>query len=122
MKSSAIMTSRTITTIATGDMCPSMPGSAYGRGMAQIHLGRHSASIEGDFVVFLIGARLNRPWKLRHLPWFARTMPRMLEELEQEPDAGLLAYQQGWFFGGPAVVQYWRSFEHLERYARNPDN
>lgn len=22
---------------------------------------------------------------------------------------------------GPSVVQYWRSFEHLERFARNPE-
>src|SRR6188474_1867286 len=90
--------------------------------MAQIFPGRYSASIDGDFVVFLIGTRLNRPWKLRHLPWFLRTMPRMLKELEEHPEAGLLGYQQGFFFGGPAVVQYWRSFEHLERYARNADS
>jgi hypothetical protein len=30
-------------------------------GMATIHPGRYSAEIEGDFVVFLIGMRLNRP-------------------------------------------------------------
>lgn len=90
--------------------------------MAQIYRGRHSAHIEGDFVVFLIGARINRPWKLRNLPWFARTMPRMLEELEQQPEAGLLGYERGFFFGGPAVVQYWRSFEHLERFARDADS
>src|SRR5690349_3847829 len=90
--------------------------------MAQIYPGRHSAQIEGDFVVFLIGARINRPWKLRHMPWFARTMPRMLKELDADPGAGLLGYERGWMFGGPAVVQYWRSFEHLERYARNSDN
>jgi hypothetical protein len=29
--------------------------------MATIHPGRYSAEIEGDFVVFLIGMRLNRP-------------------------------------------------------------
>src|SRR3954452_20229026 len=90
--------------------------------MATVFPGRHSARIDGDFVVFLIGTRLNRPWKVRHLPWFLTTMPRMLKELEQHPDAGLLGYQQGLFFGGPAVIQYWRSFEHLERYARNADN
>ncbi len=30
--------------------------------MAQIHRGRYTAEIDGDFVVLLIGARLNRPW------------------------------------------------------------
>ena len=89
--------------------------------MAHIYPGRHSATIEGDFVVFLIGMRLNRPWRVRHLPWFIGTMPRMLKELEADPDAGLLGYERALMFGGLAVVEYWRSFEHLERYARNPD-
>jgi hypothetical protein len=33
------------------------------------------------------------------------------------PEAGLLAWHNAWI-KGPAVVQYWRSFEHLERFAR----
>jgi hypothetical protein len=87
----------------------------------QIFPGRHTATIDGDFVVFLIGMRLNRPWKVRHLPWFMATMPRMLSELEAQPDSGLLGAQQAVFFGGLGVVQYWRSFEALERYARDAD-
>ena len=86
-----------------------------------IHQGRHTATIDDDFVVFLIGMRLNRPWKVRHLPWFMRTMPSMLSELEGDPEAGFLGAEKAIMFGGLAVVQYWRSFEHLERYARNPD-
>ena len=87
--------------------------------MPQIHPGRYSARVDGDFVVFLIGMRLNRPWRARHLPWFMRTMPQMLKELDNDPEAGLLGYQRALMFGGFAVVEYWRSFEHLERYARN---
>ena len=86
-----------------------------------IHQGRHTATIDGDFVVFLIGMRLNRPWKVRHLPWFMQTMPKMLKELEADPESGFLGAQQAVMFGGLAVVQYWRSFEHLERYARAAD-
>src|SRR2546421_10549855 len=89
--------------------------------MTRIHAGRHTAQIEGDFVVFLIGMRLNRPWHVRHLPWFMATMPRMLKELERNPDAGLLGYERALMFGGAAVVEYWRSFDHLERYARDPN-
>jgi Domain of unknown function (DUF4188) len=89
--------------------------------MAPIHPGRHSARIEGDFVVFLIGMRLNRPWRVRHLPWFMKTMPAMLKELDAKPELGLLGYQRAAMFGGLAVVEYWRSFEHLERYARSSD-
>ena len=88
--------------------------------MATIHPGRYSAEIEGDFVVFLIGMRPNRPWKLhRWLPVYT-AMPRMLRELQRDPERGLLGAGVGLMFGGPAVVQYWRSFEHLERFARDP--
>jgi hypothetical protein len=29
-------------------------------------------------------------------------------------------FRTGLLDGGPAVVQYWRSFEHMERFARDP--
>jgi hypothetical protein len=89
--------------------------------MAKIHAGRHSAELDGDFVVFLIGMRLNRPWRFRHIPWFMRTMPRMLKELEADPEAGMLGGHGMLLYGGIAYLQYWRSFAHLERYARNAD-
>jgi hypothetical protein len=85
-----------------------------------VFAGRHTATLDGDFVVFLIGMRLNRPWKVRHLPWFMGTMPKMIKELEADPSSGFLGAQQAVMFGGLAVVQYWRSFEQLERYARDP--
>ena len=47
---------------------------------------RMTAQIEGDFVVFLIGMRINRPWKLhKWLPVFL-AMPKMLKELERRPN------------------------------------
>ena len=80
---------------------------------------RRSADIEGDFVVFLIGTHVNRWRDVRAwLPVF-RAMPAMLRELDQHPELGLLQAHAGWMFGGPAVVQYWRSYEHLEAYARS---
>jgi hypothetical protein len=78
---------------------------------------RMSAQIDGDFVVFLIGMRINKPWKLhKWLPVFL-AMPRMLKELESRPESGFL----GAIFGQKVIVQYWRSFEHLEAYARSRD-
>jgi hypothetical protein len=57
--------------------------------MATIHPGRYTAEVDGDFVVFLIGMRLNRPWKLHHWwPVFAG-MRRMLAELARHPERGL---------------------------------
>ena len=41
---------------------------------------RVAAKIEGDFVVFLIGARLNRWWKFLSFFPIARAMSRMVGE------------------------------------------
>jgi hypothetical protein len=86
---------------------------------AEVHRGRYTAGLPGDFVVFLIGMRVNRPWKVhKWLPVFT-AMPRMLRWLDQHPDAGLLHWHTVWI-KGPAIVQYWRSFEQLDRFAREP--
>lgn len=90
--------------------------------MARIEHRRLTADVEGDFVVFMIGMRVNRPWKLhRWLPVFL-AMPRMLRELAKDPDLGLLGYRQHLANPlQPMVVQYWRSFEQLEAFARAKD-
>jgi hypothetical protein len=86
--------------------------------MAEVISERMSAEIEGDFVVFLIGMRINKPWKLhKWIPVFL-AMPRMLKELERQPESGFL----GSISGGFLIAQYWRSFEHLEAYARSHDH
>ncbi len=87
--------------------------------MGEIIAERMAARIEGDFVVFLIGARINKPWKIHKWLPVALAMRRMLKELEDGPRerTGFLGHESH----GSLIVQYWRSFEHLERYARNPD-
>lgn len=48
-------------------------------------------------------------------------MPRLLRELEADPEGGLLG-SRAWFgLRAPVVVQYWRSFDDLNEYARNPE-
>ena len=85
--------------------------------MAKINKGRWTAEIEGDFVVFLIGMRINRVWKVhKWLPVFL-AMPRMLRELSAHPESGFL----GVIPSIGTIVQYWRSFDHLEAYARSED-
>ena len=90
--------------------------------MAELINKRVTAEIEGDFVVFLIGMRINRLWKpWKWLPVFF-AMPRMLRELEDSPESGFLGARQ--YMGSPRrpmLVQYWRSFDQLEAYARNRD-
>jgi hypothetical protein len=90
--------------------------------MSTIVKGRQTASLDDEVVVFLIGMRINRLRSPRSwLPAF-RAMPRMLAELARNPDLGLLSGQ--WFWSGRVIayVQYWRSFEHLARYARARDH
>ena len=72
-------------------------------------------------VVFLIGMRINRLWEFwRWIPVLA-AMPRMLVELAKDPSRGLLGRPRTFISGRVVmVVQYWRSFEELERYARDP--
>ncbi len=82
---------------------------------------RMAAEMEGGFVVFLIGVRLNRWWKVgAWLPVFS-AMPRMLQELARKPELGLLHARSHFGPRSAMVVQYWRSYDHLERYAQDRD-
>jgi hypothetical protein len=86
--------------------------------MAQVLRGRHMAEIDGDFVVFLIGARLSLRHPVRTFKDLGERrggMKAMLDYLVARPEKGLLGYTMGY----PVVVQYWRSFEHLEAFARD---
>jgi hypothetical protein len=90
--------------------------------MAEIKQGRWTAEIDGDFVVFLIGARANslRLFRLFRDLGGGHGMPYMLKELSKHPEKGMLGYEMSTF--GGLIVQYWRSFEHLERFANDKDD
>lgn len=79
---------------------------------------RMTVEFEGDFVVFLIGMRINRFWKIHKWLPVAKAMPKMLKELSQNKESGFLGFQMS---GGipPVIIQYWKSFEHLEAYAKD---
>lgn len=87
-----------------------------------IHPGRFTARIEGDFVVFIIGMRINRLWKVHRWMPVAAAMGPMLRELFTHPDKGLMAVRYGWSGRTVMLVQHWRSFEQLERFARDRDD
>jgi hypothetical protein len=90
--------------------------------MAEIIAERMCAEVEGDFVVFLIGMRVNKPWKVWKWWPVAQAMPRMLIELAKRPELGLLHARTCFGFPVITVIQYWRSFDALEAYARDRDN
>jgi hypothetical protein len=78
---------------------------------------RVAAEIEGDFVVFIIGMRINKLWRPDKWLPVALAMPRMIRELTA---AGAESGFLGAVSAGLTVIQYWRSFEALEAYARDP--
>lgn len=85
-----------------------------------INKGRFTASIEGDFVVFLIGMRINAPLQLHKWGPVFMSMPGMVRELKQKEQSGLLHNEI--FFGRTMLlVQYWRTLEQLLDYATNKE-
>lgn len=81
---------------------------------------RMTASVEGDFVVFLIGMRINQLWKIHRWLPVVLAMGRMLRELYAHRELGLLHHEMG--FGRTFIlVQYWRSMDQFLAYAKNKD-
>jgi hypothetical protein len=90
--------------------------------MAEVITGRQTAALDDDVAVFIIGMRINRLRRVRSwLPAF-RAMPRMLSELAADPSLGLLHVQSFWAGRVIVGVQYWRSFDRLEAFARSADH
>ncbi len=83
--------------------------------------GRMTATLDGDFVVFMIGMRFNKLWAIHDwLPVFL-AMPKMLVELYSHKDLGLLHHEM-WIGRTVLLVQYWRSKEHLLEYAKSKES
>jgi hypothetical protein len=81
---------------------------------------RVAAELPGEFVVFLIGMRINNPLLVHKWLPVAAAMPRMINELARRPELGLL-HAESWFSRTLLMVQYWRSMEQLLAYATNRD-
>jgi hypothetical protein len=90
--------------------------------MSTICNGRYTAKTDQPFVVFLIGMRINKWWRFNQ--WFpvASAMGPMLRTLFTNPEKGFLHAEFFWNMHGPVLIQYWRSFEDLERFARHPSD
>lgn len=79
---------------------------------------RVTGLMDGEFVVFLIGMRVNRWWKPHKWLGVAMAMPRMIRELSAQPELGFLGAEQ-WFGRTSIMLSYWRSMDHLMKYAKN---
>ena len=90
--------------------------------MAQIINRRFTAHTEEPFVVFMIGMRINRFLDFKRWVPTAYAMGPMLRELYGNQEKGFLGAETFLYWPGIALVQYWRSFEDLERFARDPED
>jgi hypothetical protein len=86
--------------------------------MAQVIPGRFAAEMEDSFVVFVIGMRINRLIAFHKWIPVAKAMGPMIKELYQNPDLGFISTEFFWNWRGITLLQYWRSYEQLEKYAR----
>ena len=79
-----------------------------------------TAEIEGDFAVFMTGMRINNFFKVhRWVPTFwsmGGVLHTMFADKESTGALGAHAY---WGNRGAVMIAYFRSIEHLERFANN---
>src|SRR6188472_167646 len=106
-----------------GNVPTAILAASKGAAMARVLNGRHMADVSelGDeVVVFIVGMRLNKPLKLSRWWPVVAAMAKMLNYLDENPDKGLLGCRISYL--PPFAIQYWRSFEDLERFARDADD
>lgn len=90
--------------------------------MAGVVRGRFTADVNGPFVVFVIGMRVNRLRAIGRWWPVAGAMGTMLNVLYRHPEKGFLGAESFLYWRGVALVQYWRSFDDLERFSREPSD
>jgi hypothetical protein len=90
--------------------------------MPEIIKERVCAEVEGEIVIFLIGIRINKPWKFWKWMGVFTAMPRMLTELAAHPELGMLLARVHFGLRNAMILQYWKSAEHLEAFAQSATN
>ncbi|MFC4852058.1 monooxygenase family protein [Actinophytocola glycyrrhizae] len=89
--------------------------------MVKVVPGRVTHRHSGELVIFLIGMTINKPWRVdRWWPAF-RAMPKMLRELSEAEDSGLLGHRLMLEGRNPTLIQYWDSLDRLYAYASARD-
>lgn len=87
--------------------------------MSKVLRGRHTADVDRDFVVFMIGMRVNKWWLVHKWLPVAVAMPKMLMVLGRDKSLGMLGAES--FFRlfplTTTMISYWESFDHLEKFA-----
>lgn len=85
-----------------------------------VNFGRFTADHKGPITVFIIGMRINKFHRIDKWLPVARAMGPMIAELTAHPESGFLGAE--FMLSGLrtiVILQYWRSFDHLESYAKD---
>ena len=90
--------------------------------MVKVIPGRFTAQRDESFVVFLIGMRVNKLFAFRKWITTASAMGPMIKTLYDHPEKGFLGAEVFLNWRGVTILQYWRSFEDLEKFARDKND
>ena len=90
--------------------------------MAKVMAGRFTAQTDEPFVVFIIGMRVNKFFAFRKWIATGMAMGPMIRTLYEHPEKGFLGAQTLISWRGITTIQYWRSFDDLEKFARDKDD
>ena len=80
--------------------------------MSGVMIGRFTAIRGEPFVVFTVGMRINRLWKVHRWAPVAAAMPRMIRALSTQPELGFLGAPM-WFSRAIVMIRYWKSAVRL---------
>lgn len=84
----------------------------------KIYSGCYTVDSKEDIVVFIIGMRINKLFSFsKWLPVFM-AMPPMIKELYLNRELGFLHIEISFSWKTITLLQYWKSFEQLEFYAK----
>ena len=90
--------------------------------MSSIIKDRYCATLEGDFCVFLIGMRVNKPLLFhKWIPvfwWMTKMHIEINSRQRMGKDLGLLGCHM-WFGRTTCQIQYWRSLDQLVSFSRS---
>jgi Domain of unknown function (DUF4188) len=90
--------------------------------MEKIFPGRFTAQTDEPFVVFMAGVRVNNFLAFRKWIPAVMAIPPMVRTLYKHRSIGFLGGLPFLYWPGIGTIQYWRSFEDLENFARSKED
>ena len=88
----------------------------------RINNGKYTSKPEDPFVLFVFGMRINRSLFLWLWFPFVFVFYRMVKRLRKFKDSGMLNAHLILMPRGVGVIQYWESFDKLEKFAKDKND